>query len=220
MWANCDAWLRTRDAVATVQARRPDASVTGRTAAFLLGLPVRAPRVLEFAVPPHKGIIKHPGVTTNRSTDISSFARFNLKFHSWASIICALGRELQLTELVAVMDAILGPWHGPRELSRSELGSQLRALKRCPGRTKALEAVAMAREKVGSPKETELRLSIVRAGLPEPEVSVPIHIPQLNREIHPDLAYRKAKLALEYEGSHHFEMVNQYYQDVDRYYYL
>ena len=69
---------------------------------------------------------------------------------------------------------------------------------------------------VDSPKETELRLAIVRLGLPEPEVNVPI----LNRYgafiAFGDLVYRAYRILVEYDGEQHFDDVSQYHRDIDR----
>ena len=55
---------------------------------------------------------------------------------------------------------------------------------------------------VDSPRETRLRLALVDAGLPEPEVQCRLdpsnrHAPTV------DLGYRPWRLALQYEGEHH-----------------
>lgn len=219
-WAYTEKWQRIRNEVAAVQTRRPDALATGRTAAFLLGLPVKAPDTLEFAVPHNRGAIRHPGISTRRFKETSSFNRYQVNFHCWGGILAVLSGELELPGLVACMDTILGTWHGDPELTHAQLATQLQKLTSFHKRKQALAALKLARENVGSPKETELRLSIRSDGLPEPEVAPPVYIPELKLEFHPDLAYTKAKLALEYEGNHHFEMTDQYYQDIQRYYLL
>lgn len=65
-----------------------------------------------------------------------------------------------------------------------------------------------------------LRLGIVRSGLPEPAVSYPIEVPQIGFTVHVDLAYPAVKLAIEYDGSYHFEVLEQFHRDIDRYYFL
>ncbi|MCO4262878.1 hypothetical protein NG697_08090 [Pseudarthrobacter sp. MDT3-26] len=56
-----------------------------------------------------------------------------------------------------------------------------------------------------SPQETLLRLAIVRAGLPEPELNVPIIGDDGIRHHEPDLSYRKYRIGIEYEGEQHGE---------------
>jgi hypothetical protein len=54
-----------------------------------------------------------------------------------------------------------------------------------------------------SPQESLLRLAIVGAGLPEPELNVPIISADGARHHEPDLSYRRYRIGIEYEGEHH-----------------
>ena len=54
-----------------------------------------------------------------------------------------------------------------------------------------------------SPQESLLRLAIVRAGLPEPELNVPIIDDAGARHHEPDLSYREYRIGIEYEGELH-----------------
>lgn len=76
--------------------------------------------------------------------------------------------------------------------------------------------VRLIRETVDSPQETGLRLWALRRGLPEPEVHPQVFCPLLGRVVEPDLGYRRARLALEYEGGHHFESKEQWTRDINR----
>jgi hypothetical protein len=71
------------------------------------------------------------------------------------------------------------------------------------GLRKAKEALELIRVGSDSPQETLLRLAIVRAGLPEPELNVAIITEDGVRHHEPDLSYRKYKIGIEYEGEHH-----------------
>ena len=73
------------------------------------------------------------------------------------------------------------------------------------GLRKAKEALELIRVGSDSPQETMLRLAIVRAGLPEPELNVPIISEDGARHHEPDLSYRKYKIGIEYDGEHHGE---------------
>jgi hypothetical protein len=73
------------------------------------------------------------------------------------------------------------------------------------GLRKAKEALALIRVGSDSAQETMLRLAIVRAGLPEPELNVPIITEDGVRHHEPDLSYRKYRIGIEYEGEHHGE---------------
>ena len=73
------------------------------------------------------------------------------------------------------------------------------------GSRRLVEAVALADPRAESPPETRLRVALVRAGLPRPEVQFPV-LDEYGFELaRADLAYPSAKLAIEYDGSTHFE---------------
>lgn len=83
------------------------------------------------------------------------------------------------------------------------------------GLRKAKEAIKLVRVGSDSPQETLLRLAVVRAGLPEPELNVPIISEVGMRHHEPDLSYRKYRIGIEYEGEHHGEE-GQIVRDIDR----
>lgn len=64
--------------------------------------------------------------------------------------------------------------------------------------------------------ETRSRLLVVLAGLPEPEVNVCLHddAGEVRRRL--DLAYRRYRLAIEYDGRQHAESQRQWESDVAR----
>ncbi len=66
-----------------------------------------------------------------------------------------------------------------------------------------------------SPGESELRASAVFAGLPSPELNVPLKI--RGRTVVVDLAWLLWKVIAEYEGGHHQTDRRQYLHDIDRY---
>jgi len=76
------------------------------------------------------------------------------------------------------------------------------------------EALPRIRVGVDAPTETRLRLAIVDAGLPEPEIGVEVDTPE--GTMHPDLCYVAARIAFEYEGEHHREDVHQWRYDFVR----
>lgn len=76
-------------------------------------------------------------------------------------------------------------------------------------------ALPLARDGVESPKETETRLLLVTAGLPEPIVQYEVRdgVRLLARV---DLAYPDLKIAIEYEGDGHRTVKNQWRTDIRR----
>ncbi len=71
------------------------------------------------------------------------------------------------------------------------------------GLRKAKEAIQLIRVGSDSPQESLLRLAIVRAGLPEPELNVPVDARDGGRFLQPDLSYKKYRIGIEYEGEGH-----------------
>lgn len=67
-----------------------------------------------------------------------------------------------------------------------------------------------------SPKETELRLLLVRGGLPEPELNGDVYGPDGTFIGRGDLLYRRFKVLVEYDGSQHADDRRQFHRDVDR----
>jgi hypothetical protein len=71
------------------------------------------------------------------------------------------------------------------------------------GYPKAKKARALIRANTDSPKETELRLLLTAAGLPEPRINVPMFDETGGWVQDPDLSYEEFKIAIQYDGGHH-----------------
>ncbi|KAA0104227.1 DUF559 domain-containing protein [Mycolicibacterium sp. P1-5] len=78
----------------------------------------------------------------------------------------------------------------------------------------ALELVDSGAE---SPKETWLRLEIIRAGFPRPQTQVPVHNEYGVLIAEVDMGYEDLKIAIEYEGAHHRTDRRQFDKDIRRY---
>ena len=77
-------------------------------------------------------------------------------------------------------------------------------------------ALQLIRPGTDSWRETRLRLVVVRAGLPEPEVNPPL-VDRYGVVIaHGDLAWWRYRVVLEYEGRHHAEDPAQFAIDIRR----
>jgi hypothetical protein len=68
-----------------------------------------------------------------------------------------------------------------------------------------------------SPRETWLRLLLIRAGFPRPETQIPVYdeCGQLVGEL--DMGWRDIKVAADYDGDHHWKNVRQLERDIRRY---
>ncbi|WP_442543974.1 hypothetical protein ACSBOX_19685 [Arthrobacter sp. KN11-1C] len=71
------------------------------------------------------------------------------------------------------------------------------------GLRKAKAAIQLIRIGSDSPQESLLRLAIVRAGLPEPALNVPVDAKDGGRFLQPDLSYKTYRIGIEYEGEGH-----------------
>jgi hypothetical protein len=119
----------------------------------------------------------------------------------------ATGRGITLTRewLVAVGDYLLtGPRRDGRRhplCTRADLEAVVARRKGKRGARALAWALERVRSPVDSPKETQLRLGLVTAGLPEPAVQVPVLTAA--GLLHSDLGYPEARLLLEYQGEEH-----------------
>jgi hypothetical protein len=95
-----------------------------------------------------------------------------------------------------------------------DLADMLDRHKGTPGIRKARLALEQARVGADSAPETRLRLALEYAGLPEPELNVPMELGAgVVRQ--PDLAYPEHRVAVEYEGEGHSEAA-QIVRDIAR----
>ncbi len=77
-------------------------------------------------------------------------------------------------------------------------------------------AARFVRERVDSPMESRLRMLLVLAGLPEPEVNVTVRAEDGTPIRRYDLCYRSARVIVEYDGRHHVEREHTWEADLDR----
>ena len=123
------------------------------------------------------------------------------------------GRLWRLDDLVAGADALLA---GRNPLaSIEELEAEVALMGDVRGGI-LRRALALARPGVRSPRETRLRLLLVRRGLPEPQVNTDIFSPRGEFVAEIDLAFEQWRVAVEYDGRVHAEDPRQFARDADR----
>lgn len=132
-----------------------------------------------------------------------------------------LAATLSLDDLVAAGDSLVSE-HGPEFPSPRTALSGIEALHRIllqhPGARnirRAREALGFVRVGADSPQETQLRLAVVRGGLPEPELNHVVRGPAGAPELWPDAAYPAVRVSLQYDGVHHGEP-GQHLRDIGR----
>lgn len=115
--------------------------------------------------------------------------------------------------LVAAADHMISPRHtlvDARDLEQEleEMGDMRGHILR--------SALGLSRIGSESPRETDLRLMIVRFGLPEPELNQDLFDARGTFVARLDLSYRRWKVAVEYDGRQHAEDPHQFEIDTDR----
>lgn len=118
-----------------------------------------------------------------------------------------LSDVLTLVDLVVVGDALV----------RLKLTTPEALVERCAtANAAARRAAALVRRKVDSAMETRLRLLIVFAGLPEPEINVKIYYRDGRVRYRFDLSYPEFKILVEYDGRQHRDDLDQWDADTRR----
>lgn len=199
-----------QEARAVLLVTAPDAFVSHHQAARLYGAVVPASEVLHASVPYWRHRSTKQGVMIHQS----SWAPVRFK---GVPVTSAVHTFLDLAGLLGLVDLVV---LGDSLVKRGRCTpKQLRdAAAAAPDRVRrhAQRAAGLVRAQVDSPMETRLRLLLVFAGLPEPEVNIVIRHPDgtIRRRI--DMGYSAVRLGVEYDGRQHVTVVEQWEGDVLR----
>nr|WP_307094382.1 hypothetical protein [Arthrobacter sp. V1I9] len=121
-----------------------------------------------------------------------------------------MARMLPLHDLVAMGDELIRlprPGLEGREQPYACLDSLRAMVARHPnfqGVVRARQALDLMRVGADSPPETFLRLAMLDANLPEPELQLSLR-PDDPRSPSADLAFRRRRVAIQYDGAHHLQ---------------
>ncbi len=196
-----------------------DAAFSGLTAAALHGLPLPSdprlppvPAVIEARVADPGSVPRLSRVRTGSlwiGTEVVQChgVRVTSLAHTWVE----LAGRLRHGDAVAVGDALLA-----RGVDRPELeaATESRAGRRGVRRLRAV--LADVRSGVDSPRETQLRLLLLRAGLPEPACGQDV-VDELGQWLaRPDLSWARYKVIAEYDGRAHHLTPDRWQQDLLR----
>lgn len=184
------------------------------TAAALHGLPVptRTLDRLHVSAPRPARAMRRTGVVGHQLDVVRPVRHDDLPVAEPVESWVELASMLEVDDLVIVGDALLRRVRPVSDLSA--LQEAVDAASGRPGIRRLRQALPLVRPRTDSPMETVLRLAIVRAGLPEPNVNHVIHAAE--RSHHADLAYPTARIAIEYDGEQHRTDDRQYRVDIDR----
>ena len=189
------------------------------TAALLWPLPLpRLPDQLHVTVPAPSHAARGLRVVGHKSVDVEFVVRHGVPLSTAARLFVELGTLLSEEDLVAVGDALvldpavldpydIRPWVTVEELQFACERS------RSPGCRRARRALERVRQGAESRTETLLRLLIVGAGLPEPELGVEVFDKRGRRIGRFDLVYAAQRVIVEYDGEQHRIRDAQYDKD-------
>ncbi|MDT7777025.1 MAG: hypothetical protein QOC67_5949 [Pseudonocardiales bacterium] len=194
--------LCTRSRAAYLLVRDRDGALAGYSAAAVLGADC-APRGAPAEVVLPGSARRHPGLRVYRARlgrdDLTVAA--GCRVSTPARTAWDLARRLPPVEAVVAVDALARRGgFGPAELLARRTGRP-----GARGCRRVDEAVALADPRAESPMETRLRVALVRSGLAAPEVQYRIVDEYGFTLARVDLAYPAVKVAIEYDGSVHFD---------------
>lgn len=185
---------------------RRTATLAGRSAAAMhrtLWLPDDAPAELAYSrqpAPPgiviHRGIVADDEICLRQSIDCTTPARTAYD----------IGRRVPGDKAIIRIDALLNA-------TRCTVGQVERIADRYPGARgirRLRTALDLADGGAESPKETELRLLLVRDGLPRPTTQIKVG----KRRI--DMGWPEPKVGVEYDGEQHWTDPGKHADDIER----
>lgn len=201
-------------------ARMPErAFYYGPTAAAMHGLPLPARlsdetllhvaveagvrRLESLGVVPHHVRITPADLVTIRGVRATSIER------TWCDL-AACG--LTVAELVAAGDRAL--WRRDPRTTRHELNAAVARYDGRRGIRLMRGALPLLSDASDSAAESELRVAILEAGFPAPDVNAVVRVG--GAVIHPDLSWPSRRVAIEYEGDHHRTDRDQWNSDIRR----
>lgn len=199
-------------AEAALRLHPPSAFLSHLSAARILGLPVPSATSEHVTVSHADHRRRNKDVRCHVSQDPRDIVLVGgLRVSSPARVFIELATVLGLVDLVAVGDQLVA--HGHLSANGLRVFCANRSL---AGVKAARRAAAYVRAGVDSPMESRLRMLLVLAGLPEPVVNAVVRADDGAPLRRYDLSYPGAKVAVEYDGRHHVERVDQWERDLDR----
>lgn len=180
------------------------------TAALLCDLPVPDfDGDLDVIVPPGAVVPKPAGIDGHVGLDPDTVIEVHgLPVVAPERTFVHLAATWRRRDLVILGDQNLRRW-----TTAERLHDEVAGLGRRRGIVTARAALRQLRPGVDSPMETRVRLLLVEAGLPCPEIGVDIADDTGAWLARPDLCYLDLKIAIEYDGDHHRTDQRQWRRD-------
>lgn len=204
----------------------PEQLFSGRTAAALWGMPLpraSTPPMLDVVTTGGGAAMRRPGVIGSRTGlvlqrgDVDGVPVLS-PTETWCRL-AAGPQALAGRWLVATADFLLSGRRGERGrtrplATRAELVAAVVARGSARGARSLRAALDRTRSPVDSPQESLLRVALVDAGIPEPQVQVAVRTAAGVR--HADLGWPEHRLLLEYQGDEHRSSRRRWLEDLTR----
>ena len=190
----------------------PGSYVSHATAARLWGGLVPDTPDVHVTVPGKSGRSSRQGVMSHAGVDGAALIRFrDLPISSPEQTFLDLAAGLDLVALVVLGDSLV---KGARTNAAALRDAAL--VWRGRGAKRARRAARYVRAGVDSAMETRVRMLLLLAGLPVPEVNFLLRYPDGSWWMRFDLCYPSLKLIIEYDGRQHAEDSEQWLHDLRR----
>jgi hypothetical protein len=208
VYIDADAPLTHIVMVRGAVAYAPAGIVSGRSAGKLWNADVPDSPNVELALPRNVRVVAD-GIREHRPAQLPEWRRrFGLRVASPAATFLRLAAELDLVPLVAAGDSLVRETDvTPEDLVAAADASRGRRARH------ARRAARLVRVGVDSVRETELRLLMVLAGIPEPEVNIVFNRDDGSCEFRLDLGHRAHRVAFEYDGKQHNTPAHRAYDE-------
>ncbi len=190
----------------------PGSQVSHFTAAELWGAIVPSQPLTHLSCPQPGSRTQRRGVGCHRLSGHAGVVRLRgMRVSSPEQTFIDLACVLSLVDLVVLGDSLVRA----KRTTVDRLVSAVNAW-RGWGSRPARRAVGFVREGVDSPMESRLRMLMVLAGLPEPQVNRIVRDAAGNWVKRFDLCYPDLMLVIEYDGRQHAQSDDQWGRDIDR----
>lgn len=185
------------------------AFLTHSTSAALLRFPVPDDPEIHVTVPSPQLRRRRPGIQCHVRRGRPALNMNGMPVSGGGDMYCELANTVDLVDLVVLGDA----------MSRREQPSQaalIQAARAWEGRgsVRARRGAALVDSRAESPMETRVRLLLLFAGFPAPEVNLTLR--GTVATYRPDLCWPDLRLVVEYDGQHHRNDLNQWDHDIRR----
>jgi very-short-patch-repair endonuclease len=176
---------------------------SGHTAAWILGLDLPPCDPIEATVPRDMAVRSRAGMRIRRAslTDSDVISRRGFRLTNNLRTITDLGSGRNLVESVVALDMAL---HA-RLVAQADLAHYIHANRGAKGVARLRRAFALSDARAESPMETRLRLELILARLPAPELQVDLRTRSGAFIARADLYYPDVRLVIEFDGQQHKE---------------